>query len=683
MYPARVLLQEHSTAFLQKVKKTEVPDYFDIIKKPMDLGTLLKRVKSQMYRSKKAFADDLDQIWTNALLYNSHPAHPLRVSAEILRKKANQLLEFISDPALPTRPIFAAALGNNVRAKTGTPDGDEDAFLDGDSEDEDGGLKGSIGVNGRVHELQNGHGRDSTDSPMASRSQTPVIGDRATQRKARGPLGRGRSRSASAAPEQSFEDRPAIIRTAQGMQDFALLDDELERLDATLGWSSIASTSTLGLPVFTSTPNHTLNPLLSAPIVSSSLLTPTPSISTPNAASPAPPPPPQSAEQARLSSLVKSLNPAASTPVAVPKADLPPDALWWETLAMASSSALGMPRCSFANHVEGEMGIANLTTKKNLKGKGKAKAVGTGVAKKRQKASANGGEGRTKRSAKGVTKVKVKQQVTGVEQEKGLGARMRRNFDTLQQIRRLHGKLISGARGPDDPYELNVAVSSDSDEDETLQGASSSFLDTGIPPEAFATHAAEQAGRESLGIVSNRVLCHAGFDGASATAVNVLAHVAAEYIMNLGRTMRFYVDRYGSQMSTEQILLHVLGENGVPAPSHLEDYVSEDIDRYGVKLVDLHSKLQRARQDQLDNVKDVVPLLDEQVFAEDSEMLQLDEPLSSQTGDDFFGLVAVGLDKELSVTKLAVPPRLFRGDTTLPLNAANTYVLSDSFLSTH
>lgn len=47
-----------------------------VITRPMDLATLLKRVKSQMYRTKKAFADDLDLIWSNCLAYNSHPVRP-------------------------------------------------------------------------------------------------------------------------------------------------------------------------------------------------------------------------------------------------------------------------------------------------------------------------------------------------------------------------------------------------------------------------------------------------------------------------------------------------------------------------------------------------------------------------------------------------------------------------------
>lgn len=34
-------------------------------------------------------------------------------------------------------------------------------------------------------------------------------------------------------------------------------------------------------------------------------------------------------------------------------------------------------------------------------------------------------------------------------------------------------------------------------------------------------------------------------------ALGVLAHVAAEYIMNLGRTLRFYSDRYAGKLTTE------------------------------------------------------------------------------------------------------------------------------------
>jgi hypothetical protein len=76
--------------FLNRVSKTEAPDYYDsvciafvcvvcgadmhiVIQHPMDLGTMLRRVKGKHYRSKREFKDDLDLIWANCLAYNHAP----------------------------------------------------------------------------------------------------------------------------------------------------------------------------------------------------------------------------------------------------------------------------------------------------------------------------------------------------------------------------------------------------------------------------------------------------------------------------------------------------------------------------------------------------------------------------------------------------------------------------------
>jgi hypothetical protein len=39
----------------------------------MDLGTVLKKVKAQQYKDKKAFKADLELIWDNCFLYNTLP----------------------------------------------------------------------------------------------------------------------------------------------------------------------------------------------------------------------------------------------------------------------------------------------------------------------------------------------------------------------------------------------------------------------------------------------------------------------------------------------------------------------------------------------------------------------------------------------------------------------------------
>jgi Bromodomain len=79
-------------AFLKPVSKADVPDYYDceslasvlsrlksesdvlfvkVISNPMDMQTMLKKVKQKQYKSKREFKDDLDLIWSNCYTYNA------------------------------------------------------------------------------------------------------------------------------------------------------------------------------------------------------------------------------------------------------------------------------------------------------------------------------------------------------------------------------------------------------------------------------------------------------------------------------------------------------------------------------------------------------------------------------------------------------------------------------------
>jgi transcriptional activator SPT7 len=90
-------MTEHSGPFLNRVNKREAPDYYNIIKHPMDIGTMMKKLKGLQYKSKKEFVDDLNLIWSNCLTYNTDPNHPLRKKALHLQKHSEQMLFLIPD----------------------------------------------------------------------------------------------------------------------------------------------------------------------------------------------------------------------------------------------------------------------------------------------------------------------------------------------------------------------------------------------------------------------------------------------------------------------------------------------------------------------------------------------------------------------------------------------------------
>ncbi|TKS89207.1 ATPase family AAA domain-containing protein 2 [Collichthys lucidus] len=81
-------LDRRFKAFTKPVDIEEVPDYLLVVKKPMDLSTLLTNIDEQKYVTVGEFMSDADLIWQNALEYNPdsdpmdrhirHRAHALK-----------------------------------------------------------------------------------------------------------------------------------------------------------------------------------------------------------------------------------------------------------------------------------------------------------------------------------------------------------------------------------------------------------------------------------------------------------------------------------------------------------------------------------------------------------------------------------------------------------------------------
>ena len=69
---AQVQKHEFAGPFLKPVDHValNIPDYPIIVKEPMDLSRVHKKLHSGMYSNPMQFASDIRRIWTNAILYN-------------------------------------------------------------------------------------------------------------------------------------------------------------------------------------------------------------------------------------------------------------------------------------------------------------------------------------------------------------------------------------------------------------------------------------------------------------------------------------------------------------------------------------------------------------------------------------------------------------------------------------
>jgi hypothetical protein len=63
------------------------PDYFDVVKEPMNLTYIQTKVDNCAYESLSSFFADVDLLIKNSLLYNSDPGNPYHVAAQDLKKR--------------------------------------------------------------------------------------------------------------------------------------------------------------------------------------------------------------------------------------------------------------------------------------------------------------------------------------------------------------------------------------------------------------------------------------------------------------------------------------------------------------------------------------------------------------------------------------------------------------------
>jgi hypothetical protein len=60
-----------AASFLEPVDPNEAIGYLDKIKKPMDLGSVLRKLMENQYSSVDRWKEDMNLIWRNAMTYNA------------------------------------------------------------------------------------------------------------------------------------------------------------------------------------------------------------------------------------------------------------------------------------------------------------------------------------------------------------------------------------------------------------------------------------------------------------------------------------------------------------------------------------------------------------------------------------------------------------------------------------
>eukprot|EP01061_Rhynchopus_euleeides_P036332 TRINITY_DN61262_c0_g1_i1.p1 TRINITY_DN61262_c0_g1~~TRINITY_DN61262_c0_g1_i1.p1 ORF type:complete len:264 (+),score=42.08 TRINITY_DN61262_c0_g1_i1:190-981(+) len=105
----KILDDPKSAFFMRPVDEIgdEAPGYFTLIKRPMDLGSILFYIENDMYDSLEEIRTDVAQVWENCRIYNGQAAwgsigNILRIHADLLEHEFedrwSRLVEQNADP---------------------------------------------------------------------------------------------------------------------------------------------------------------------------------------------------------------------------------------------------------------------------------------------------------------------------------------------------------------------------------------------------------------------------------------------------------------------------------------------------------------------------------------------------------------------------------------------------------
>lgn len=588
--------------------------FIPVIKNPMDLGTMQKKLRSGQYKTKNQFAHDLNLIWDNCLVYNASPTHPLRRNATFMRRKANHLLEFLSDKheskdLLAQWQLSSSTTSNMPRMSSDVASTSADIL----STSSTGTFKGSGGNNNNNNNTNNDKvgahlgGSGMSIDPTVPLSSHPI------------PL----------------PQRYALRRTTDSSRVFHELDVNMSKLEEGTQFSHLqpsASTSS------------------TMPTSQSTNLTPTLDVlkqvspSTPDPLSTALRRPPATAQQRWWSACSSDAMLCAGTPVLRHECYEPP-ARFLATESERLTSRLptqrpGVPRMMARNirmlqrlyHTHNKLYQLAEAVELDLPIPPSLGEISSSEEEDDQE------EMEVDKDVEAETKARADQVV--LEEEE-------RNLHAPHNALKRPEKQRHSDTGPGPANEaIELCVP---------------YVSHAPPPRLSASYAHAQASWQV-----QTLLAHAGFEGTHSAPVQVLADVAIEYLMGLGRTLRLYMDQFVRRFDPEDMIHHVLSGRGNSVAT-IEAYVTQDIERYGQRLKEWRRKQKNALRDQLQCMGGSID--DTDLLARDGEAFALGH-FAAGLGDDFFGFREMGLESELGVSNLAVPSRLFFGGSA-PIKAAS------------
>ncbi|KAI5957852.1 SPT7 [Candida theae] len=588
---------EHSTFFLNKVSKREAPNYGLIIKKPMDLNTVMKKLKNLAYNSKQEFVDDLMLIWSNCLTYNADPKHFIRAHAIAMQKKTLKLVPSIPDITIKSKADLEKEEEADLkkRLKEGSKEDDEE-------EDEEDEVKGARGgkksakqgrKRTRSDDLKNETaGTESATpagmgTPSAAGTPAPQTGEATSEEPSR-----QNGASLNEEEEEDEEEEEEEMNGAGGNDEEGSgmtngnLENEEEEFDPELqAWRTLTAKSRANYcaqraDLF----DQNLHLRSDAPALTR-----------------------KSNEMSNFDHYLSNREVISKTNNNLLEND--------EPYLVEYDVTGGLPGFAFEG-VSKE--IEDITENKLV-------------------------DVFLQQSGGDASKLKSKFVLSN---ESGLNKLYFENISEIQEIRKICFKISLIRQMQTQQFVHHTQMQQP--EIETIKEVDCDAASK-LPNHDPNTHDIQYAVlRRNVA----KIAMQTGFETTESAAISTLTQIAEMYIGNIAKSMKLHCETNSrNRLSPTEILLLSLLENGVEKPDDLYTFIQEKIMKQRKKLTELRSGLSNFLKDLL---RPGLENFNEKSFADNSEQFVTGD-FSNDLGDDFFGFKELGLDKEFNMLTSSIP----------------------------
>ena len=615
---------EHSAPFLNPVKKKDAPDYHLVIKMPMDLGTMTKKLKSLSYKSKKEFVDELYQIWKNCLKFNSSPDHIFRKHALFMQKETDKLVPLIPDIVIKDRAEMEA---EERRKQIASGELDEDA-------------------------------EESDDEPiMASR------GRKAPKKSAK----KGQTSSRKAPPETTpIPETKPVINALSGLNGF--------RADSEMDGSQDHSTPPPGIltPVGLPGPGSVVGAGSEAPDLDLPALPPATAI------------PEYEDEEYKLWKQ-KTKKDRAMLATARHKL-FRGDALNADEQALLRSKS-GMRRWQRIQQEAAARDAAQEDEAAQKSAQGASLSEGLEAEEESMLPDyydslaaipdlnprvrwEQDNDGQVIDTSEEFLRLFPEKQFCAPEG--GLAKKMDSNIHQMQETRKVVSKI---------GVVKQMQLQSQTYQNQFQKYQPEPFIETDIEKHVMSDSGpimAPYVCKAALQRTVGKIFFHAGFEEFQPSALDAITDMAGDFFARICSSLANYkleqytplpstsTDKQRPSMTNEEIVLHTLHESGLSL-NEIDLYAHEEIDRMSNKLANMNERMKAHLADLLRPALTEDTQQGQGAFTDGGEQF-VGGDFAEDLDEDFFGFRELGLDKEFGLGSLTVPFHILHGRLNLAAN---------------